>query len=210
MKHNRLVTYTKRALITFDFYGNEELPYVYVPIFKNAHTFGKNYFKAIADFNKTENWQGKKQIVFLRDPYERWVSAVCQWFVNNLPDKCPTHEIDPLMMKMIFSAIRLDGHGELQSDIVDLLDVRNIIFFNIDDPMFDFNLKHFTHHTLKKRFSKKISPKENERNLHPLKAIIEKQIRDYANANAQEKQNILGFYQRDSELFKNARFYKVV
>lgn len=205
---NRIVTKTSKVFIPYKFYGNENSDFVFVPILKNAHNFGIQHFTRVANFHETDDFANKTYIIFLREPFKRWLTATAQWFNNTLPEGTTEFHIDPLMMKMIFSAVAIDGHAYRQIDSFQHLDFqKKSVFFNIDDPDFEYKLKHFTMNRMSARFVKKPFNKVNEKKGNPLKDHIEAQLLDYANSNPLEKEKIQYYYYLDFDLFKKSHFY---
>lgn len=173
--------------------------------------FGVHYFKTVANFSlvNEKDVSNKTFIIFLRDPYKRWLSSVAQWFVNYLPENTIEYTIDPLMMKLIFSAVSLDGHGYPQLDFFNHLKwQKNYVFFNIDDPYFEIKLKYFSQHKMNLRFPKGKLPKVNEAEGNSLKKSILNQIIKFADENPEQKNKVMLYYCKDFDLLKATHFYQ--
>jgi hypothetical protein len=150
---NRDVSFNYTTYICCSFYGNENSEYCYIPILKNAHLWGVEFFSKVADFKLTEDFDNKKFIVFVRDPKERWFSGIAQWFTNNLDTS--NFELNDTMIKMILSAGYLDNHSTNQFTVLEgIKETRysKITFFKTDEAEFYDKLKHFVHQKMKLRF----------------------------------------------------------
>ena len=208
MKHNRIkyVTTTERIFIRSDFYGNDSIDYCYVPILKNAHTWGVRFFSECCDFKKTENYADKKYIVFLRDPIDRWITGISEWFLLNKPDQ-KNFNIDTFMFKILCEAVKLDGHTDTQYSFLKGLDNTKFTFFDVDDENFELNVKHFAHKQLRCRFPKhqigKIYPTEDS----SYKKSIVDQLKHLVKENPQMLQNIKTFYNIDYDSMRSLHFY---
>ena len=63
---------------------NEKDKVAFVPIFKNASTWGTEFFDTYWNLNIDRNWNQHDLsdytfIVFLRDPYKRHLSGLCEY-----------------------------------------------------------------------------------------------------------------------------------
>ena len=141
----RSVSYKIENNIICDFYGNDNNDYCYVPLLKNASRWGIKFFKENFDFDLTENFLNKKLIIFVRDPKERWLSGVAQWFTNNIDTQNQLF-LDEVHLKLVFSSGNLDHHSSSQFTVLESLmhtQYRNLVFFRIDTPNFYSNLENF-------------------------------------------------------------------
>jgi len=197
--------------LDYDLYSTKNSNYIYVPILKNAHSFGVEYFKNIAGFELTTDLQNKTLIIFLRDPIKRWISAVTQWFYMNVPgeDQTLDYIIDPVMMKMIFSAVVLDAHSSKQSDLLDYINLENTVCFNVDDINFTENLNHFISTFMNLPLPSTQPKKVNVSSEKPFKNHIIKQIETELQNNKSRMDNLKLFYQADLRYYKSlVTFYK--
>jgi hypothetical protein len=190
------------------FYGNDSSEYCYAPILKNAHTWGKHFFKIYADFHPIQNHAGKKYIVFLRDPVQRWFSATSQWFELNHTGS-EDYVIDQTMMKMIFSTVKLDAHAMLQLEFIrEIPRSSDITFFDLGDPSFESNLKHFLYTYKICRFSKIANEKINVTEQDNFKSSIIEQLKQAFDKNVKYQDLIYRYYEADYDLIKKSVFYK--
>jgi len=124
-------------------YGKYSAEYnlIYVPILKNAHTWGEKFFSHNLSCNEdvyiskdnAELYKDKKFAVILRDPVDRRISALAQYLVefdNNV-------ELldDPLIKKLISDGLVFDRHaGSQRYDLIGLDETRTV-FFMCDDNL---------------------------------------------------------------------------
>jgi len=114
---------------------------IYVPILKNAHTWGEKFFSHNLSCNENvyiskdnaKLYKDKKFAVILRDPVDRWISALAQYLVefdNNV-------ELldDPLIKKLITDGLVFDRHAVPQRYDLIGLDENRTVFFMCDDNL---------------------------------------------------------------------------
>lgn len=198
-----LVHYTNYNKITFLSSNHSE--FAYIPILKNAHTFGSHFFNLVDNYHEIENFRDKKYIVFLRDPFKRWYSAVTQWFYSQEVNE--NFEIDPITLKLIFSAVCLDSHGDLQIKYLNGLSLSRCVFFNTDDDNFEYNLFHFVKHVLNKDLPKDPIQDYNIGTINPVKNNIRTQLKLAIDKNPKYYNNIKHFYMPDLKLLRTVNFY---
>lgn len=121
-------------------YSNE-YNLIYIPVLKNAHSWGKQFFSHNFNCNEkvyigSENinlYKDKKFVVILRDPIERWISAVTQYLLNF---DNPVEMLDnPVIFKLITDGIVLDVHAIPQRHDLIGLDDSKTIFFMCDENL---------------------------------------------------------------------------
>lgn len=190
--------------------------YCYIPILKNAHTWGTNIFQNYLDFEE-KNYvpnTDKKYIIFLRNPVERWVSGVME-FMQSLhvdpvtkPYLSNSCKLDPLHLALLCTIVTFDAHTVRQVDYLrefyPKLYTRNIIYFYMDDN-FSENVTSFLYKSfgLQLPTSKINVAKENRFKIH-----IEKQIINFLNENPKYKKNIELYFDRDYSFLNTCKFYK--
>lgn len=189
------------------YFGNESSEYCYLPLLKNAHLWGMDFFRKYANFKPIQNYKDKKYIIFLRDPIKRWISATAQWFdLNHVGSE--EYVIDTLMMKMIFSVIRLDGHGYPQHEQLSHINIRNATFFDLDNPSFEINLKHFLNENKICRFSKLSDGKRNTTEKNNFKLSITSQLQKALEDNPYYLEQLIKFYNKDIKFVQSCTFYE--
>jgi hypothetical protein len=122
---------------------------IYIPLLKNAHSWGKKFFSH--NFGCTEDvyigpdnielYKDKRFVVILRDPVDRWISAITQYLVHldiniDLLD-------NPFIYKLITDGVVFDAHARPQHYDIIGLDDRRTAFFTCDEKL-EFNLNIFS------------------------------------------------------------------
>jgi len=181
-------------------YGNSNSSYCYVPIPKNAHNWGKRFFQNYANFNPLPlaeaNNPRKRYIVFLRDPIEKWISGITQWFFMNHVGS-ETYTLDNTMITLLASLVKIDTHTEHQLHFLQGIPPSRCVFFNIDDPLFENNLKYFSHQVLRCRFPKNDLEKLNTAEENSFKKDMIVQLRKALETNDYLKKRVTEYYSKD-------------
>jgi hypothetical protein len=111
---------------------DENLMYVQIP--KNASSWTKPNLTDLgwADFNyHYDNFYKKHAMVVLRDPVDRWLSGVCEYFALYHND-INIDELNKSFYDLIMDQIALDDHTERQYLFIEGLNYKNITFFLCD------------------------------------------------------------------------------
>lgn len=198
-------------------WGNEKFDFYYLPILKNAQTWGKVFFEKNFNFEYLYNKNiptivnERNVIVFYREPLTRWFTGAAQWFAGK--KVIPGYIIDEDFMDLIFTTGELDHHTKPQKLAFDTLPYENCIFFDVDDQNFFNNLKHYLENVKKLELLYTDIPKINaiEENLR--KVNIQAQLINAYN-NKEKYRQLLDNYLRDeltdyNMLKENNMFYKV-
>lgn len=204
---------------TLGMYGKSGCELAFVPIHKNAHTWGVEFFSKNYGFTKIENLTVKDQkdlryIVFLRDPIERWYSGAVQFLIsayfNAIPDSGEV-VLDDATLKFMFSAVRLDAHTDIQRRYIMHLNILDTFFFNVDDVNFylklDKWLKEIGYNFKLEKLDKSnknhvsIDP-TNQSGDSKLKLRLIQQLKDAAASNPEYLNNIKNYYRPDLELLE--------
>lgn len=165
-------------------YYNKDYNFYYLPILKNAHTWGEFFFKENFDFKQQgtepiEFYNEKKVIVFYRNPLNRWFSGAAQWFSIRMNNRIlpPTYKIDQLMMELIFSAGKLDDHTKLQRESFGNIQLDKCWFFDTENLNFEKNLVHFLENVQNVKVKNPIIKKRNTIEENELKLNIRQQLK---------------------------------
>lgn len=215
------------------YFTNDSSAYCYVPIYKNAHSFGMYYFEKFLKYKAVEMLpQNKQFIVFLRNPVERWMSAVAEYFNwhVNLKGKLQSEKIVDTdiftnkkrkpyiipdeLLHLVFSAVRLDVHGDLQIKSLLGLNTDRCVFFNIDDPNFVLKLNTFVFRKMKTK-EPYVYSLENEFPVsivnananNSFKKQIVEQLRTVIQNNSSYRTMIYHYYNPDFQLIKSIKYY---
>jgi hypothetical protein len=73
----------------------------------------------------------KHALIVLRDPVERWLSGICEYFTL-YHRNADTAQINQLMIDLIVDQVTFDDHTEKQVYFVEGLDPKRCTFFNCD------------------------------------------------------------------------------
>lgn len=115
------------------------IPYSYLPILKNAHSWATALLAANLQFAKVDGpnriFLYGKFIVILRDPIKRWIAGVAQYLANYDPNVCRELVSNDNFMKLLCDIGRLDSHTNLQLDITCNLNIKQCIFFKCDSTL---------------------------------------------------------------------------
>lgn len=118
--------------------------YAYMPILKNAHTWLLDVFGKGLNWEVAENPQDVascKKIIVLRDPIQRWISAMATY----LHDKKKVINLDTTIVEVLVEGTFFDWHTLPQIVSLDGMDTDRCLFFYMDSNTEDFtnNIKKF-------------------------------------------------------------------
>lgn len=107
-----------------------------------------------SNFHTMPGLETKKSLIFLRDPIDRWLSGICEYFYRNyeqlgyssLADVAET--ISPAMVELIFNRVAFDEHTEKQVYFLEGLDLNQATFFRVDECLVDNALSFMVAHQL--------------------------------------------------------------
>lgn len=197
-------------------WGNENYDFYYLPILKNAQTWGKIFFEKnfnfvhLQDKNIPTIVNGKNVVVFYREPMSRWFTGAAQWFAGK--KVVPGYVIDDVLMELLFLKGQLDDHTKPQKLAFDKLSYEECIFFDLGDENFLINLVHYLENIQKLRVQYIDIPKVNTIEENPRKLSIKNQLVNAYNNNQKFRQYLHTYLQyeiQDHEMLKtNNMFYK--
>lgn len=116
---------------------NDTNDMVYVNIPKNATNWAKDNLATLGWRHSNfveypEVVENKRVMVILRDPIERWVSGIAEFFVRYHPG---IRVFDRHLLDVIFSCVTLDDHTEKQGYFLNGLENNQLVFFNCDSNL---------------------------------------------------------------------------
>lgn len=199
--------------------------YYFFPILKNASQWGEKFFKKHhfieSDYENNSETPNHYFIIFLRDPIERWYSAVAEYItllmINDTKSRkrkaIPFREmpLDVLHLDLLFSRIHLDGHTLPQVEILETLidkDPKKTFYFSLDDT--DFNTKFVYFCNNKVSSSIKFLPKPyNTSKSSGLKLDIISRLKKAVDTNSKYKKNLYDFYRKDIDFTNSCNYYTI-
>jgi hypothetical protein len=178
---------------------------VYVNIPKNASSWTKqhipnwqyvNYFK-----QSTTDW---RYIVALRDPIERWISGIVQYFFE--------YNIDPdfdniAFCNLIFDRVAFDDHTERQILFIQDISIEKTTFIKCDNSYsINFiNLLRSNGVDIQHEIIKVNTTDQNAKKVE-LKELILARLK----SNNLYEESLRKYYERDYELLNSVQFYNAV
>lgn len=209
-----LKIYNSASFISPRCYGNEALKYAYVPIPKNAHTWGRKFFDTQCQMRTPYNWQiddlsDFSFIVFLRDPIERWIKGITTYLMER-PDRWQRLLQDytngeNYNFDLIFDGVTFDTHTAPQSLFIESLDTNTVTFFNTDVDNFQNSLRKFI---LEKNLGiPGFLPPENITKDDSDRLKLQNVIRDKLYNNKNYMENVRGRLHGDFMLCQKIKFY---
>lgn len=198
---------TNRTYKPIEVWGNDFSNFFYIPILKNANTWGKHFFSKNCNFNKStlhldvKQLRQKKFIIFLRDPLERWYSAIAHYLtMMDEFDVTTEYSLTNKECKLLFSGINLDGHSNLQIQSLRGLHTNRCIFFNIANTDFVERLHRFIVKCNLINHVEYIEP-INTSIGNVFKMSIISQLKYFAKNNPDSLQRVKDFYMLDYKLY---------
>jgi len=216
----KIESYYKYPLFTYDFgsyFSSESSIHGYIHIPKNASTYTKNIFRSGLNFKTVKNYYVSPAegtlLVIVRDPVERWVSGISEYFWS----QHLSIDIDnKTLLKFITERIVFDEHTEPQVNFLSGLDTDQLTFIRLDNK-FKSNLEHFISEILKmKNWRWKLGQNEpntildlspNISSAHDIKSRNVDILKNYLETNISIKEHIKNYYSKDYELFENINYY---
>jgi hypothetical protein len=183
---------------------DSDLMYVQIP--KNASSWTKIHFKDLGwlDFNyHYDHFYKKHALVVLRDPVERWLSGVCEYF-SLYHENIDTESFNNTFYDFLIEQTILDDHTESQHCFIEGLDYKNITFFLCNN---DYRLQ-FSTCLKQKGFDNKYHDHEFQHTTN--KSITRskfKKIFEPLLSQSKYLNKIQQFYKKDYELINSVKFY---
>lgn len=219
------------------FYESNDGSYCYIPIPKNASTFGTHIFKELLNFkeiqlqslvdNQGHVWKADKKkhhIVILRDPLDRWFSGVAQYLTEtrrefsekNIKYFNDDFILDPLHVKMFFSHLSFDSHTMTQVSYInhyfpELLSTKTTFFYVKVSEDYISNLEFKTNfeYFVYKNLGEKISSNPLHTSKESkFKSKIKDQLKCFYDNNKHYKNILDNYLQHDYDLLKTVRLYQ--
>lgn len=200
-------------------YLSNRYPIAYIPISKNASTWAKNYFSNTLNWKldsdesiKLFNHNGwcifstlkfYRKIVILRDPIDRWISGIIQYFYTYVSDN---FIINDEILDYFFAKICFDHHTMPQVNFLHNLQIDTIDFFMMNENL-EHNLNNYLFSNLPNEYIE--IPNELYKNKTSImdKSVYDK-IKELINTNPKYRNKITNFYKLDYQLINSVKFYE--
>lgn len=126
--------YRARGHLFGECMSNAQSDYMYIYIPKNASSWTKPNLQDLnwEFYNYHTDNLDKIALVVLRDPVERWISGIAEYFYLYHKD-INIEEFTPAFIDLVFDRVAFDDHTERQSLFIEGLDHSRCIFFRCDD-----------------------------------------------------------------------------
>lgn len=182
--------------------------YKFISIPRCASTYGLELFNEelkweISNFLIIDH-SNKTNLIVLRDPIERWKSAMLMYFLfPHLKVHINLNEPETIFDKLCF-----EPHTDLQVNFIKNLDLNNAVYFqfnnNLEYNMISFLEKKLGYKNIK--FRNKHLEKQKKNSDFVMNKLTE--ILDYFLQNQDYKKKLLNFLKPDFDFYNNVTFYK--
>ena len=182
--------------------SHQDSKYMYVYIPKNASSWTKPNLKDFEweFYNYHTDKLDKHALVVLRDPVERWVSGIAEYFTLYHPD-FSTWTTD--VFDLVFDRICFDDHTQQQVKFLHGLDTDKCTFFNFTNYRENFGCwiaEHFGKNKYDRYEYQHVSELSPDRK--KIKEIFNQQLQ-----NSKYLEQVKNYYTNDYELINQVKFY---
>lgn len=196
-------------------YVDRSLDLMYVNIPKNASTFTKvnNFGWTVDNYYQCE--PTSTVLVVLRDPIERWLSGIAEYFnryqptltdVTELLESYPASSTTKLYLDLIFNQISFDDHTEKQIRFINDLEISKCVFFKCDVNFPRFYSDYYKNtYNLDNTFN--LGTWHNVTSSYPRKQRIKEIFKKIVQRNPQYRNQLVYHFRQDYELIKEVKFY---
>ena len=182
----------------------QDLMYVNIP--KNASSWTKPNLKDLGwvDFNyHYDRFYRKHAMIVLRDPINRWLSGICEYFALYHPT-IDTSQFNSAFYDLLIDQVTVDDHTEKQFYFIEGLNYDRVTFFMCDENYrLDFSnfLKEHGYENKYQRYDYQHTTKEC-----PIRSKFKK-IFESLLLEPKYLDKIKEHYKRDYELLESVKFY---
>jgi hypothetical protein len=182
--------------------SHQDSAYMYVYIPKNASSWTKPNLKDFGwqFYNYHTDNLNKHALVVLRDPVDRWLSGIAEYFALYHPtfDTWTTDAFD-----LTFDRVCFDDHTERQVKFLHGLDTDNCVFFDFNNYRQAFSHWISEHYGKNKYDSYEFQHvSENSPERKKFKEIFKRKLE-----NSKYLEQIKNFYEQDYKLINQIKFY---
>lgn len=185
-------------------YPDSDLMYVHIP--KNASSWTKPNLQdwGWEFFNYHRDGLNKHAIVVLRDPIDRWLSGIAEYFTLYHRNIDLAH-LGFVFFDVIFDKVAFDDHTERQVNFIDGIDTNNATFFWCDKN-YRINFSQFIeerigangYHRYDYQHVSEDSPERKK-----FKAFFKQAL----DQNSKYQQQLKNYFRHDYDLIKQIQFY---
>jgi hypothetical protein len=118
--------------------ANKTTNLIYIEIPKNASCWARHHFPSQKNYNYYDHGIDVQQdcvLVILREPLDRWVSAMAQILVGSPPNSA--YHIDNICWDWTTSHVYQDSHTQPQHDFFANIPMETIVWFKCDQSLKD-------------------------------------------------------------------------
>jgi hypothetical protein len=176
--------------------------YVYIP--KNASSWTKPNLKDFGweFYNYHIDKLDKHALVVLRDPVDRWLSGIAEYFAL-YHSKFKIDSWTESVFELVFDRVCFDDHTERQLKFLHGLDTDNCTFFNFDTYREDFS-QWITEHYGENKYDRYEYQHVSEQD--PVRREFKEIFRNAIN-NSKYLEQIKNFYANDYQLINSVKYY---
>lgn len=184
---------------------NSNFMYVYIP--KNASSWTKpNLLDWGWEFYNyhTDNLYNKHALVILRDPVDRWLSGIAEYFYLKHRD-FDSIQINRHFLDLIFDRVAFDDHTESQVLFLQNLDKTNCTFFWCDSKY----RNNFSHYLQSIDMPNKYYNYEYQHvtENEPIRSKFKKIFQHALENNSKYRQQLQWYFAKDYKLIESVKFY---
>ena len=185
--------------------SHKDSPLMYVYISKNASSWTKPNLKDFCweFYNYHKDQLDKHAMIVLRDPVERWLSGIAEYFAlyHNTID---TTQFNSAFFDLVFDRVCFDDHTACQVNFLDGLDTENCTFLYCDRD-YSKNFSNFVaEHLGPNRYA--MYTKQHVSRLSPVRRQFNGIFKD-AIQNSKYLEQVKQYYKQDYTLINQVKFY---
>lgn len=151
-----------------------------------------------------DNLYHKKPLVVLRDPIDRWVSGIAEFFYLYHRD-LSTDSFNSTVCDIIFDKVAFDDHTERQTYFLEGLDPENCVYFMFDNNYQPLFSQFLSGHGISNTFTD--IEKKHVSDLEPVRRNFKKFFKDKLTEPNYLNQ-IKSYFEPDYQLIDSVKFYK--
>ncbi len=185
--------------------GDCDLMYVYIP--KNASSWTKpNLLDWGWEFYNyhADSLQHKHAMVVLRDPIDRWLSGIAEYFYLRHRN-FDSVNINSALLNLIFDRVAFDDHTESQCLFIQNLDKANCTFFWCDDNYRNTFSSFLNKNGMPNKYNNYSYQHVTEH--EPVRSRFKQMFRDILFNESRYLKQLQWYYNKDYKLIEETKFY---